>query len=354
MIIIFIAAVLVVLLALFIGLAIKNHKSTGKTPVFSIALAIVLALALAVVPLSIHIVNTGEVAVVKHMGEAKEVKSAGMHFDLWFITQYDYYDSKVQNVEITTSAYSSDAQTMDIAMTLQYQISTENAIDIAKQYGNLDALQSRIEAIAVEKTKSVLSSYKAMDIISDRASMSPKVEESIINAITDEYFVTVSTVVLTNIDFSDAFEKAVEEKMIAEQKKLQAEYENEMKIAAAEAEAQSAIQKAEGEAQAKLIAAEAERDAQVELSRAEAISIQLKSVEIARALGFKVTEKDSVDEDGNPTTEYIIDFAGKSDDDIALITDYLKYMEYLAKWDGKLPTVMSGEGASIVVPLESE
>ena len=354
MIVIFIAAVLVVLLALFIGLAIKNHKSTGKAPVFSIALAIILALALAVVPLSIHIVNTGEVAVVKHMGEAKEVKSAGMHFDLWFITQYDYYDSKVQNVEITTSAYSSDAQTMDIAMTLQYQISTENAIDIAKQYGNLDALQSRIEAIAVEKTKSVLSSYKAMDIISDRASMSPKVEESIINAITDEYFVTVSTVVLTNIDFSDAFEKAVEEKMIAEQKKLQAEYENEMKIAAAEAEAQSAIQKAEGEAQAKLIAAEAERDAQVELSRAEAISIQLKSVEIARALGFKVTEKDSVDEDGNPTTEYIIDFAGKSDDDIALITDYLKYMEYLAKWDGKLPTVMSGEGASIVVPLESE
>ena len=354
MIVIFIAAVLVVLLALFIGLAIKNHKSTGKTPVFSIALAIVLALALAVVPLSIHIVNTGEVAVVKHMGEAKEVKSAGMHFDLWFITQYDYYDSKVQNVEITTSAYSSDAQTMDIAMTLQYQISTENAIDIAKQYGNLDALQSRIEAIAVEKTKSVLSSYKAMDIISDRASMSPKVEESIINAITDEYFVTVSTVVLTNIDFSDAFEKAVEEKMIAEQKKLQAEYENEMKIAAAEAEAQSAIQKAEGEAQAKLIAAEAERDAQVELSRAEAISIQLKSVEIARALGFKVTEKDSVDEDGNPTTEYIIDFAGKSDDDIALITDYLKYMEYLAKWDGKLPTVMSGDGASIMIPVEFE
>ena len=354
MIVIFIAAVLVVLFALFIGLAIKNHKSAGKAPVFSIALAIVLALALAVVPLSIHIVNTGEVAVVKHMGEAKEVKSAGMHFDLWFITQYDYYDSKVQNVEITTSAYSSDAQTMDIAMTLQYQISTENAIDIAKQYGNLDALQSRIEAIAIEKTKSVLSSYKAMDIISDRASMSPKVEESIINAITDEYFVTVSTVVLTNIDFSDAFEKAVEEKMIAEQKKLQAEYENEMKIAAAEAEAQSAIQKAEGEAQAKLIAAEAERDAQVELSRAEAISIQLKSVEIARALGFKVTEKDSVDEDGNPTTEYIIDFAGKSDDDVALITDYLKYMEYLAKWDGKLPTVMSGEGASIVVPLESE
>ena len=321
------AAILGALCILCIGLAVKKHSSTGKTPVFTIALALIFALVLVVVPFSIHIVNTGEVAVVKQMGEAKEVKGAGMHFDLWLITQYDYYDAKVQNVEIKTSAYSSDAQTMEIAMTLQYQIASENA-------------------------KSVLSSYKAMDIISDRASMSPKVEDVIIGAITDEYFVNVSTVVLTNIDFSTAFEKAVEEKMIAEQKKLQAEYENEMKIAAAEAEAKAAIQKAEGEAKAKLIAAEAERDSQVELSRADALSIQLKSVEIARALGFNVTENETVDEDGVAVVEYVIDFTDKSADEIALITDYLKYIEYLAKWDGKLPTVMSGDGASIILPVE--
>lgn len=352
MIVLLIALVLAAGMVLSIALAIKKKSSSGKVGVVPVAFAIVFAIALCIVPMSIHIVNTGEIAVVKHMGEAKEVKTAGIHFDLWITEQYDYYDSKVQNVEISTQAYSSDAQTMNISMTLQYQISIENAIEIAKQYGSLDALQNRIEAIAIEKTKSVLSSYKAMDIISDRASMSPKVEEVIIGAITDEYFVNVSTVVLTNIDFSTAFEKAVEEKMIAEQKKLQAEYENEMKVAAAEAEAKAAIQKAEGEAKAELIAAEAQRDAQVELSRAEALSIQLKSVEIARALGFDVTETKSVDEEGNPTVEYAIDFTGKSADEIALITDYLKYIEYLAKWDGKLPTVMSGDGASIILPVD--
>ena len=352
MIVLLIALVLAAGMVLSIALAIKKKSSSGKVGVVPVAFAIIFAIALCIVPMSIHIVNTGEIAVVKHMGEAKEVKTAGMHFDLWITEQYDYYDSKVQNVEISTQAYSSDAQTMNIAMTLQYQISIENAIEIAKQYGSLDALQNRIEAIAIEKTKSVLSSYKAMDIISDRASMSPKVEEVIIGAITDEYFVNVSTVVLTNIDFSTAFEKAVEEKMIAEQKKLQAEYENEMKVAAAEAEAKAAIQKAEGEAKAELIAAEAQRDAQVELSRAEALSIQLKSVEIARALGFDVTETKGVDEEGNPTVEYAIDFTGKSADEIALITDYLKYIEYLAKWDGKLPTVMSGDGASIILPVD--
>ena len=208
------AGALMFLSILFIVLAIKKHKSTGKAPVALIALALIFIVTLAIVPFSIHVVNTGEVAVVKEFGEAKEIKTAGMHFDLWFIAQYDYYDAKVQNVELKTSAYSSDAQTMNISMTLQFHISTEHAIDIARQYGNLDALQSRIEAIAIEKTKSVLSSYKAMDIISDRASMSPRVEEAIKKAITDEYFVTVSTVVLTNIDFSEAFEKAVEEKMI--------------------------------------------------------------------------------------------------------------------------------------------
>ena len=352
MIVLIIGAALAVLTAVFFAAFIKKKSSTGKTSVVLIALALLFALAFCVVPFSIHIVETGQIAVVKHMGEAKEVKNAGMHFDFWLTEQYEYYDSKVQNVEMATQAYSSDAQTMDIAMTLQYHISTEKAIEIAKQYGSLDALQNRIEAIAIEKTKSVLSSYKAMDIISDRSSMSPRVEEAIITAITDEYYVTVSTVVLTNIDFSDAFERAVEEKMIAEQKKLQAEYENDMKVAAAEAEAQAAIQKAEGEAKAKLIAAEAERAAQVELSRAEAISIQLKSVEIARALGFNIIESEGIDEEGNPIVEYTIDFEGKSAEEISLITDYIKYMEYLAKWDGKLPTVLSGDGASIVIPVE--
>lgn len=352
MIVLIIGAALAVLTAVFFAAFIKKKSSTGKTSVVLIALALLFALAFCVVPFSIHIVETGQIAVVKHMGEAKEVKNAGMHFDFWLTEQYEYYDSKVQNVEMATQAYSSDAQTMDIAMTLQYHISTEKAIEIAKQYGSLDALQNRIEAIAIEKTKSVLSSYKAMDIISDRSSMSPRVEEAIITAITDEYYVTVSTVVLTNIDFSDAFERAVEEKMIAEQKKLQAEYENQMKVAAAEAEAQAAIMKAEGEAKAKLIAAEAERAAQVELSRAEAISIQLKSVEIARALGFNIIESEGIDEEGNPIVEYTIDFEGKSAEEISLITDYIKYMEYLAKWDGKLPTVLSGDGASIVIPVE--
>ena len=215
---IIIGALIFILTIACIGFAIfQKSKRNSKAATIAIIVALVFILLFITVPFSFHTVDTGEVAVVKYLGEAKNTRSAGTYFDFWLFNTYEIYDAKVQNVEIATAAYSSDAQTMDVAMTLQYQIMSDKVIDIAKQYGSLAVLQSRIQSIAIEKTKSVLSSYKAMDIISDRSSMSPRVEESIKNAIANEYHVTIATVVLTNIDFSDAFETAVEDKMIAEQ-----------------------------------------------------------------------------------------------------------------------------------------
>lgn len=229
---------------------------------------IALVICFILVPFSFHTVDTGEVAVVKSFGKIKEVKTAGISYDFWVTNSYVKYDTKVQNVDVETAAYSSDAQTMTIAMTVQYQIMTDKVTDIATQYGSLEVLQNRIISIATEKTKAVLSSYKAMDIIANRAAVSPAVEQAIKDAVGEEYFVNIATVVLTNIDFSDAFELAVEEKMIAEQAKLKAEYENQTKIAQAEAEAaaklkaaQAAIDIAKAEAEAKKIAAEAEAEA---------------------------------------------------------------------------------------------
>ena len=205
---------------------------------------------------------------------------------MWVTTSYQKYDTKVQNVDIATAAYSSDAQTMEVAMTLQYQVMPDKVVDIATQYGTLDVLQGRIQAIVIEKTKAVLSSHTAMDIIANRAAISPEVEQAIKTAIGENYFVSINTVVLTNIDFSDAFEKAVEDKMIAEQAKLKAEYDNETKIA-----------KAEADAKALMIAAEAEAAANELLTKS--------------------------------------------------LTEQVLESKFYEKWDGKLPQVM-GEGSAIL------
>lgn len=348
-------AVLAIVAFVVTGVCAENGHSVGVG--VSVVVGIALVIAFLIVPFSFHTVQTGQVAVVKHLGEAREVKSAGTHYDFWMTNTYVKYDTKVQNVDIVAAAYSSDAQTMDVQMTLQYQIVSDKALDIMAQYGSLDILQNRIQSIATEKTKAVLSSYKAMDIIAQRAQMSPAVETAIKDAIGTEYFVNVVAVVLTNIDFSDAFEQAVEDKMIAEQAKLKAEYENQTKIAQAQAEAEAKLKAAQAEieiakaaAEAKIVAAEADRRAQIEIARAEAESVQLKSIEVARALGFAITENVITAEDGSAKIEYTIDFEGKSADEIAVIGEYLKYMEYLAKWDGELPGVVADGSAVVVTP----
>ena len=320
-------------------------KQKIKTTVFGV-LSLVVIMLFVLVPFSFHTVDTGEIAVVKHLGKAEKVRTAGTYFDLWLTETYDVYDAKVQNLEISAQSYSKDAQTMDVAMTVQYQIDVSRAIQIAEQYGSIEVLANRIESIAIEKTKSHLSSYSAMNIIETRSSISPQVEEIIKAAVDADYCVKIVAVVLTNIDFSDAFEKTVEDKMIAEQEKLKAEYEKETAIVNAEKE----LEVAKLAAEAKIESAKADAQAQIEVASAEARAIQLKSIEVARALGFTITETRIDNEDGSVDVEYTIDFSGKSAEEIALISEYMKYLEYLAKWNGELPNVVAGESATVVIP----
>ena len=327
--------------------AYKTNKK--KINYFGIAVALVGLVGIILIPASFHTVEAGEIAVVKHLGEARLSRTAGTYFDFWLTEKYEHYDSKVQNMEIGTQAYSKDAQTMSISMTVQYKIDETKVIDIANQYGTIDLLANRIESIATEKAKATLSSYSAMNIIETRSTISPLVEQTIKDAVNEEYCVDIVAVVLTNIDFSDAFEKTVEDKMIAEQEKLKAEYEKETAIVNAEKE----LEVAKLEAQAKLERAKADAEAQIEVARAEAEAVKLKSIEVARALGFTINESDVIDESGVVVAvEYEIDFNGKTADEIKLITEYLKYIEYLAKWNGELPDVMTGDGASIMIPTQ--
>ena len=284
---------------------------------------------------------------VKVWGDAKEVKTSGIYFDFWISHKYEIYDAKVQQVIIKTQTYSSDGQTMDVELVVQYQIQADKALHIAKNYGGLERLESRISTVSTEKMKSVLSAKKAMEIIETRATISPDVADSIRTAITTDYYVNISTVVLTDISFTNEFEKTVEDKMIAEQEKLKAEYEKEKAIIQAEQalevmklQAESKIEEAKGNAASiKLIA------------DAEAYKIKIKAVEFARAAGFDIIETEIKDDDDIVVgAEYEIDFTGKTDAEIKVITDYLSYIAYLEIWDGKLPTVITDGSGSIIIP----
>ena len=242
-------------------------QSLGKAkPTFAIIMSIVSAISLVLfifLPFSIRTVDATQVAVVKVWGDAKDIRSSGTYFDNWISTQYVYYPVTTQEINNDIMAYSQDAQSMTAQLVVQYRIKSEYAVQITKEYGSNDILQSRIKAIAEERAKSVLSKKQAMSIIETRNELSSALLTEMTGAF-DTYYIDITNVVINNIVFSEAFEQAVEDKMIAEQEKLKAEYEKEKKVIEAEAllevakkEAEASIEKSKGDAEALKIMQEA-------------------------------------------------------------------------------------------------
>lgn len=346
-------------LAAFIGLGAWAIKSEGKVKAIVAIVGTVAALVFTIiVPGSFHQVETGTVAVVRRLGKIEGVRQPGTYFDFYMTKKYETYDTKVQQDHILTAAYSKDGQTMELEVFLQYQIQSEHVIEIATEYGGLDALQSRIETQTIEKTKAVMSSDIAMNIIQNRAQFSNDVSEAVRSGINNDYYVNVRDVVLTNIDFTDEFEKSVENKVIAEQDKQAAITRAEAELEVAKLEAQKKIEEARGDAESQKIIAQATAEAAT-----------YKIIELARILGYEVEEEYVFSVDGEEhtyivkpaetetciylRTVYEIDLStGPGVDNFKpLVEDYLKYLEYLSGWNGELPNVVAGDDAiSIIVP----
>ena len=251
-----------------------------------------------------------------------------------------------------------DEEAMVLEVFLQYQIQSENVVKIATEYGNLDALQARIETVTIEKTKAVMSSAEAMTIIQNRSQFSNSVSASVREGISDDYYVNVKDVVLTNIDFTNEFERSVEDKVIAEQEKQAAITRAEAELEVAKLEAQKKIEEARGNAEAQKIIAQASAEAAtyniVELAKTVGYTVNetyLYSVEgVEREFAAKQAESETTIYLG---TKYVIDLtSGPGQDQFkVLVEDYLKYLAYLEKWNGELPDVVSGDDAlSIIVP----
>ncbi len=336
------------------------------------------------IPSSFHQVEAGEVAVVKTLGKVNGIRMPGTYFDFYLFNDYIYFDTTIQKLEIRTSSYSSDAQTMDIEMTVQYKIDPTKAENILTEYISLDSLSQRIEKVADDNAKSILSKYTAMKIIETRASISPEVQEAVKLAIDEKYYATVTAVNLTNIDFTDEFEKSVEDKVIAEQQKE-----------AAITKAEQELEVAKLTAQAKIVEAEGNAESQKIIARASAEAMALKIVELAKSTGFNVNEtylkkvettvinKESqkqissktTEEETNVKPEESVNFVEDettlttitttiaqtnysivydethTKEDLKIVLEFVKYLEYLEKWNGELPTVVAGDkGVEIIVP----
>lgn len=149
--------------------------------------------------------------------------------------------------------YSKDQQPTVLRLSVQIRIDPAEALSIYSRYGTNVA--QRVAGPVVEKAiKEVFGQYNAVNIVQNRA----KLGADLFSAVKDEIRVPgviVEAVNLQNVDFSDAYEKSIEARMLAEvevarlqQNREREIVQNEINVNAAKAKADAMRASSDAEA----------------------------------------------------------------------------------------------------------
>ena len=247
-------------------------------------------------------VDAGNVGIVTTFGKIQdETLQSGFHAKNFF-SRINQVNVRTQRGTIDLVAFSSDIQQTTLKVSINFNITPEIASRLFKTVGT-DYVKTVIAPRVNEDTKIVVSAYTAEALIEKRESLSEEVLV-LLRKDLEGYGITISSVSIENIDFTDAFESAVEAKQVASQQKLTAQTEEDKKTIQTKAEAER-----------KKIAADA-----------EAYTIKTQAEAEAEA-NKKISE--------------------------TLTDELIRYHEAQV-WDGKLPTTYIGGGESIPVINVSE
>lgn len=276
------------------------RKTLGAVRVV-IPLVAVVIFGVAMLVSGIRIMDQTEVGIVKTFGRVDHTISGGLNFVNPISDTVEVMDLKVHVREASFASYTKDAQPLTASIEYQYEPYADQAMNIVSQYGSYEIMETKLCAAVEERAKIVFARYGAMTLLENRSTLSAQVQEEV-KELESLFPVNFTQVVVKDIDFSDAFEQAVEAKMQAEQNALRAENEKQEAITRAEQEREVA----RVEAEAAVLTAQGEADA---------LAITREALE-------------------NMPDTWIA-------------------QQYLEKWNGVLPTYMLGEnGASIMLTPE--
>jgi len=278
---------------------IQVNVGKAKGVVFGIIILIIIGV---VIGSSVQIVDAGFRGVLLHWNAVDLTApplDEGLHFVVPF--QDSVVELEVRTLKYTksTTSASQDLQTVSTEITVNYHPEPNSVNYLYKEVG-LDYENRIIQPTVEEVVKQVTANYNAEELITKR----PQVKQDIQNEITArlaDFNITTEIVSITDFQFSILFAQAIEAKVEAEQRALQAE--NDLKRI--EVEARQFEAQAVGIAQANIAEASGE---------AEAINI------INQALA------------NNPY--------------------YLEWLK-IQKWDGILPLVVGQDGTPFIqIPTE--
>lgn len=200
---------------------------------------------LAVVAFGCSIVDTGHRGIRTTFGKITgEPIEEGLYFYNLFTSSITELDVRIQCKTYNLESFTRDIQLAKIQAVVTYFPDPKSIHILFKEYGrNWD--EKIVDQVVYGKLKDVIGKWDAVDLVDNRDKARQEVETSVLAALSDKS-VKMTGIEITNIDFDDAFEKAVEDKVVAVQRAIEAknktvqiQEEANQQIISAKAEAQS-------------------------------------------------------------------------------------------------------------------
>ncbi|MGD9535374.1 MAG: prohibitin family protein [Candidatus Nitrosocosmicus sp.] len=303
-----------------------SFRFSGPLKLAILAIIIVIII-FVIMTSSLKIVEAGNRGVLLKFGavDTSVSLSEGLHFVLPFRDSIVPMEVRTQKLVESTTSASKDLQNVATEVALNYRINPDTVQIIYKEIG-LDYSNRVIVPTIQESVKQVTARYNAEELITKRDQVKSEIEQQIEGRLSP-YNILTDTISITDFEFSDQFVQAVEAKVQAEQRALQAQNE----LRRIQIEAQQTEARALGEQKANIASAEGQRQANILKAQGESEAINIIDTQLRNS------------------------------------TEYLNWLQ-AQKWDGKLPLVTgssnSGAGGSeednslgaipfIKIPMES-
>ena len=190
-------------------------------------------------------VGPGERGIKIRLGEVQpESYGEGLHLIFPMIHKFTTMNVKTQRVTLTTDVYTKDIQQAKITYVINFNIQPDKVNKLFQEVG-LDYKTTILNPVAEGTIKDIIGKWNAQDLIANREKATGDILFKLQNQLSDNY-INVTDFQMTEINYSDVFERAIESKVTAEQealkaknKTVQVEEEAKQKVIAAQAEAKS-------------------------------------------------------------------------------------------------------------------
>ena len=279
--------------------------SGSSRPIIRIVVPVILGIIIiSVIAISsVRIVDAGNRGVLLHFGavDTSMALDEGLHFVVPFRDNVIQMEVRTQKIVESATSASKDLQDVSTQVALNYHVNPDKAQVVYRQLGYDYSNRVIVPAIQ-ESVKQVTARFNAEELITNRETVKNQIEDQV-RARLAPYNIIVDALSITEFAFSQQFTSAVEAKVEAQQRALQAQ--NEL------------------------------RRIQIEAQQNEAQAIGEQKANIARAEGIK--QSNVLQAEGEAQAITIIDEQLKNN------PTYLDWLK-ATKWDGKLPLVTGGAG----------